>query len=220
MELRLNLSKRFRIVFAAAIAGVGLLAALLWSIQSKTVLRWTEDVKLADGRLVTLKRSQVLRGFGSVKLGRGNAKQTLEIVHPNDPSQTIKWVGTDHLSTLAVFEYKFETYLLTKPQWGSSYDIYNCPDPPYLLFRYSAGVWAPLPLQASPIKTIAVNVTANVFDAEDQIRSSAYHLSIDQTQNKWVNDGRTKYVLDLTKFSEQIYRPGSDCRQHNYLYAN
>jgi hypothetical protein len=84
-----------------------LLAGAFWAVKGYLdgTVSWKEDVRLPDGRIVTLSRSVGFRG-GTAAFGsrQTESKQRIEFVHP-DSGQSVAWTNPKkegRLNTLAL----------------------------------------------------------------------------------------------------------------------
>lgn len=153
-------------------------------------LEWTEDVRLPDGRIVTLSRSAEFKG-GTAPFGKRQteSKQRFEFRDP-ESGKSVIWTNTKtegRLRTLALGISNGKPWLLSTPAYGNDLYMYKCPGPPYLLFEYANGVWASKPLAQIPVKRIRANMTTNVLEASASITNGNIKLSADQTGNSYTN---------------------------------
>jgi hypothetical protein len=105
-------------------------------------LKWTEYVKLPDGRIITLERSVEFNGpngaFGNPST---ESEQHLKFKHPTT-AEVIQWENQKEqgiLHTVALWFERDRPVLLALPAYGDDSIKYNCPNPPYLLYEYAAG---------------------------------------------------------------------------------
>jgi hypothetical protein len=178
-------------------------------------LKWTEDVQLPDGRVVTLTRYQEFKGPHELGDMPTESDYWFEFKHP-DTGEVVRWQSDRDLSTLALFMQNSKIFLLTKPQFGSSEFRYGCPNPPYLLFVLENAQWKQVSLKTIPLKRIRVNLT---FDAKYQrqvIRSFGLHLNTNQTQSS-EHEGRP-FIINFERLFEQTFDTQINCdRPRNYL---
>src|SRR5262245_41286285 len=136
--MRLNVPRRFVTAFLAVILIPSLAAC-------DTSLKWTEDVKLPDGRIVTLTRYQEFRGPTELGQPPTESDYWLEFNNP-DNGERVRWNGHRDLDTVALFIDEAMPLLLMTPGLGGAHRTYLCPDPLYLLYRYADGEWKQIPL--------------------------------------------------------------------------
>lgn len=204
-----------------------LLSALLLAACSDSDLTWTEDVKLPDGRVITLKRWVEFKG-GSSHLGDPSteSRQSLEFKHP-DTGEVVKWrnqmpqgpfridlsssapasfdTGPDNmapgrLKTVAVWLEDGKPRLLGEPMYGGDLARFYYPNPPYLLYEYSAGQWRNKPLAEIGIKRIRANLTASPVNSREDIERNNRHLTAAQTADSYTRPTGTYHVPYLIQF--------------------
>lgn len=191
------------LVLSLSLGGCGLL--------DERSIKWTEDAKLTDGRVVTLTRYQEFR---DADYDPGN--YWFEFKHP-DSGQIVHWESDRDLAPLVLLIHKGDVLLIVSPKWGSSVMRYKCPDPPYLLYRYDSQVWQQVSLADVPIKELRANVIYSVYDYVGEIKKRRNHLPIEVTQSQ--TRDRKQWIIDFRLMKEQTFG-GSNCgRSSNYLIA-
>jgi len=102
---------------------------------SESSLKWKEDVLLPDGRIVTLTRFQEFKRPSELFTPKGPSYHWFEFKHLEN-GEVIRWEDKGDLGTVALLIQSAAPYLLVKPYYGSSIRDFDCPNPPYLLFKY------------------------------------------------------------------------------------
>jgi hypothetical protein len=171
-------------------------------------LKWTEDVLLADGRIVTLTRYHEFHGPHAIGEPPAESEYWLEFKHP-DTGQHIRWENDGHLKTVALMLTDGVPELLVYPV-GSLF-MRKCPDPPYLLFRFEANRWAEVPLSAARGRKIKLNMTVAATDVRNEAKASDHRLSVQQVLKNARNPlNKFKgHDIDLGKLRTQSF--GSRC---------
>lgn len=170
-------------------------------------LKWTEDVMLPDGRIVTLTRYQEFKGPHEIGDTPTESDYWLEFKHP-ESGELVRWKSNRDLSALALMMSGKAPRLLVTPNFGGVFR-HKCPDPPYLLFEYRHGAWSETPLDALHGEKVRTNLTSSPKEATQLIRDSNYHLTSDQAlQMSPGNFG--KRAIDFTQLRGQTF--GSHCR--------
>lgn len=179
-------------------------------------LRWKEDVKLPDGRVVTLDRYQEFKGPHYIGVGEGPTESNywFEFKHP-DTGEKVRWESDRDLKTLVLMMDGHVPVLLTSPWWGSSMFRYHCPNPPYLLFRHEAGGWKQVAVGLVPVKRLQVNMTFSPGAQRALIRDSDHRLGVGTTQASRSN-GRP-YVIKFTLMTTQTFDPMNCHNESNEL---
>lgn len=192
--------------FAAAMG-----IAMLGGCSNESKLSWTEDVKLPDGRVVTLQRYTEFKS-GSSHLGDPSTEslQRFSFKHPKT-GETIRWENTEEqgrLKTIALWLVGDTPTLLTRPAYGGDEWTFKCPNPPYLLYEYVQGQWKSKPLVQIGINRLRSNMTAHPLKKRQHIEDNKRHLTADQTADSYTyRDGkyRVPYVLDFTDMPPQTF---------------
>jgi len=229
------------LTFAQLLVCAALLAGCV-----RSDLTWTEDVRLPDGRVITLKRWVEFKG-GSSHLGDPSteSRQSLEFKHP-DTGEIVKWhnqmpqgpfrmdlasstpasfdTGPDSmapglLKTVAIWLDHGKPRLLGEPMYGGDLDRFYCPNPPYLLYEYTAGKWRNKPLAEIGIQRIRANLTVSPINARDEIERNKRHLSAEQTADSYARPTGTyqvPYVIQFEAMPAQTFR-FEDCSRVSNL---
>lgn len=202
--------------FLASLA-VGTAFNLLACTAKNDSLNWTEDVRLPDGRIVTLTRHQEFKGPYELGDSPTPSDNWLEFKHPDD-GQVVRWrselkVGErvpfgdtlpelhpDYhagLATIALMMDGKTPVMLVEPSWSGSRDLYNCPAPTYLLYRWGTGeTWTLVPLGQVPLNRFHANLTSVDQDSRKLIEKSGFHLNADQTSSSKSGSGQS-YIVNF-----------------------
>jgi len=190
-----------------------LLVALAACSNPNAPLKWTEDVRLPDGRIVTLTRYQEFKGPHELGDTPSESDYWFEFKHP-DTGEVIRWQSNRDLAqTNALMVVDKTPFLLVTPSFGG-YDRYQCPNPPYLLFRYE-GSWKQIAVDHIPVKRFRVNMTFGASDSRKLIESSGNHLTADQTSNSMHN--YVPYIINFSLMKKQIFDIQNCARNINWL---
>lgn len=187
-----------------------LLAFMLVACGQSSELSWTEDVKLPDGRVVTLSRWVEFKGPYAMGDTPNESKQWFEFKHPQT-GQVVKWENSDELgmlNTLALWIENGNPILLSKPALGGDSRKFQCPNPPYLLYEYASGKWQIKPLAQIPRQRIRANMTTHPKMRREEIEASKRRLSVEQTTNSYTyRDGveRVPYVISFEEMPPQTF---------------
>jgi hypothetical protein len=195
---------------------------LLSACGNSKEFTWTEDVKLPDGRVVTLKRWVEFKG-GSSHLGDPSteSRQSLEFKHP-DTGATVKWQNDQEqgrLKTIAIWVEQGNPFILSEPAYGGDLRKYNCPNPPYLLYAYANGQWSPKPLAQIPFKKIRANMTTHLLEKREEIQSYDRRLTAAQTADSYAQYKglhRVPYVIQFEGMQLQTFKE-EDCSRVSNL---
>ncbi len=177
-------------------------------------LKWTEDVLLPDGRVVSLARYQEFKGPHEIGQPPTESDYWFEFKHP-DTGDAVRWESDRDLATRALVIDEGVVGLLVTPNFGGMYRK-KCPDPPYLLFYYNAGEWHEESIETLRGRQITTNMTYGVSDSREEIRSSSYHLSKEQVLRNARGPFRDNKAIDFSKLTTQTF--GMRCNPpYNWL---
>jgi hypothetical protein len=200
-------------------ARVMLLAIVLAACGSSD-LTWTEDVKLPDGRVVTLKRWVEFKGAYAMGDTPNESKQRLEFKHPVT-GETVKWENvedTGMLRTIALLLDNGTPMLLTEPNLGQDFHQFKCPNPPYLLFEYVAGQWRNRPLAQIPVKNLRSNVTSRPKQEREAIEFNKRHLTVEKTRDSYTyykGVHKVPYIIKFDNMPTQTFNDADCSRPSN-----
>ena len=173
-------------------------------------LTWTEDVKLPDGRVVTLTRWVEFKGPYTMGDTATESKQRLQFKHP-ETGEIVKWENDKEpglLKTVAIVLDKGNPVLLGTPAYGGDYFKFNCPNPPYLMYEYMSGQWRARPLAQVPVKTIRANLTTHAKQMREEIEANKRHLTAAQTSDSYTyRDGvfKVPYIIRFDGMPAQTF---------------
>ena len=168
--------------------GSVLLAATLIGCGSGDALEWTEDVRLPDDRVITLKRVVEFKGPQPLGGTPTESFQKFEFKHP-DSNESIKWEShkkDGYLKTVAIWFEQGRPVLLLMPAYGDDKHKFNCPNPPYLLQEFVDKRWQEKPLSKIPISEIRSNMTTHVKELRGAIEKRRYRLTTRETANSFI----------------------------------
>jgi len=179
--------------------GIALLACLTGCTRS---LRWSEDVRLPDGRVITLQRYQEFGGAHELLQEPTESDYWLEF-KPPDSGKTVRWSSDRTLATVALMMDGTVPRLLLTPQFDGVY-THKCPDPPYLLYEFRNGRWASVPLAVLRGMRVVPNMTYSPSDARAEIESSGKHVSMPEVG--LYSAGRMNDItIDFGKLATQTF---------------
>jgi len=168
--------------------------------NANSPLRWIEDVRLPDGRIVTLTRYQEFKGPHEWGGTPTVSDYWFEFKHP-DTGQVVRWQSDRDLDALAMFMDGKVPMLLVRPNFGGV-ERRNCPNPPYLLFRF-VGSWEQVPLEQIPVKRLRANLTFGISGERKIIESSNFHITAEQTSNTTFQD--VPFIINFSLMKEQTF---------------
>lgn len=175
--------------------------------QPTSSLRWTEDVRLPDGRIITLNRYQEFKGPHEVGQPLGASNYWLEFPHP-DTGKKIRWEQNTppYLIPVALITKGPSSFLLTMPGAGMAWEEYRCPNPIFILFKQDAGgKWIKAELSELPDKKITANLTYTPEEKRNEIKQSHHHLPVSKTENQ--TNGGHKFEMNFSGIKQEFNDP-------------
>jgi hypothetical protein len=121
-------------------------------------LAWKQEVPLQDGRVVVLDRLSYI-GAEALLMNRlrMEVEQTLAFTHP-DSGQRIEWkIPKGLLPFLLDFDAGVPYYVFYAHTVGD-YNRWECPNPPYLVFKHAGGQWQRIPFDELPARFVNRNL--------------------------------------------------------------
>jgi hypothetical protein len=197
-----------------------LYVALLFSSLpacGKAPVQWTEDVLLADGRVLTVTRHSQFNGPREVDHPPQESEWWMEFRHP-DTGESVRWKSNSDVMPVALLINAGKTQLLVSLS-GDGLSTFKCADPPYLLYSYQSGRWTQVPLSELRGRKIHPNMTYAVTDVEETVARTP-HLNAGQAQSFSLS--RTYDLrgadIDFRQFGEQIFGDLRRCNPpFNYM---
>jgi hypothetical protein len=154
MEIYMNLSNQ-KITRRNARWLLGLMMALVMASVplmegcSGNTGTWQEEVKLLDGRVITVTQKRRYEG-------RVPREHWLTFKLQEFGDQDISWHENLRPQVLNVYQGKL--YVVGMPFTGQEFRMYGNPDPSYLGYRYEAGEWQRIPFDEIPLAIYDTNL--------------------------------------------------------------
>ncbi len=112
-------------------------------------LHWSQEVQLHDGRVIVMERVSERTGNIVPENVSMEKSQSIAFVSP-DTNEKITWsIPKGLLPYTLDFENKIP-YLVLVAYTVADYNAWNCPNPPYLVYRYGSGSWVAIPFEQLP----------------------------------------------------------------------
>ena len=128
-------------------------------------LAWKQEVPLQDGRMIVLDRLSHIGAEDVLMRLRMETAQTLTFTHP-DSGQRIEWsIPKGLLPFMLDFDQGVPYYVLTAHTVGD-YNNWECPNPPYMVFKYVDKQWQRIPFKELPEQFSARNLFSMARDYE------------------------------------------------------
>lgn len=118
---------------------------------------WKEDVKLLDGREITVTQTRRFEGsYNGVNYGSVVREVWLTLKLPEFGNQEIIW--HENLLPWVVNVYKGKLYVVGWPPTGREFYLYGGSRPPYIGFVYENNKWKRIPFAEIPVEIYDVNM--------------------------------------------------------------
>jgi len=181
----------------AALVLVGALAATLLTGCGVESIKWTEEVLLADGRKVDVRRYQEFGGNYEPGQSATISTYWLEFTNP-DTNEKIKYQGSKELRTAALFSHQSRIYLILSIGLGGSRYTEGCPNPPYIFFEYRDGQWKRISYAQSPVKKIEKNMVSDAKSSLERIKNNRHYLIASEVRKDVEMHDAWPSTIDIT----------------------
>lgn len=148
-------------------------------------LTWQEEVKLLDGRVITVKqkwlydRDRMPRDF------------TLTFKLPEFSDKEIVW--HENLMPQVLNVHQGKLYVVGIPFGEAEFRRYGKPFPEYVPYRYEAGQWQRIPFNEIPVAIYDTNMTIN-----SEPENGATHISLSDKEREMNDDRIRDYFKRIT----------------------
>ena len=177
----------FRKYFAFVLTALALSAC-----GNNSELSWTEEVKLADGRIIVVKRYSEFKAPHEIGQPSGESYMRMEFEHPitkemvryesklfattpemeKARAKPVSDPGVKH-RPYALMLRGDDLYVVTHIDSNID-DFLGCPDPPFLLYLWKRGIWERRSLEEIPLRQFVPNVTIDPLLARPKITESSH----------------------------------------------
>lgn len=131
-------------------------------------LAWKQEVPLQDGRMIVLDRMSHIGAEDVLMRLRMETAQTLTFKHP-DTGQRIEWSIPKGLTPYTFDLDQGVPYYVLTAHTVADYNDWDCPNPPYMVFKYANGQWQRIPFGELPERLTARNLFSMARDYEKYI---------------------------------------------------
>lgn len=198
-----------------------ILSFALVACDRASELTWKEDVRLQDGRVITVSRRSEFKAPHEIGQRPGESHMWLEFEHPitkevvrfdsklrGDSEEMVaagaKADGDPSLMhrPYALMARQSDLYVVTWLDANIDH-FFGCPDPPFLLYRWQQGRWERRPLEEIPYRRFAPNLTVDVESERQKIEASGRHLKAGEIVFSEVGYGPVEF--DFTGMTQQTF---------------
>ena len=149
-------------------------------------IKWTEDVRLPDGRIVTLTRYQEFKGPHELFQSATESGYWFEFTNP-DTGRVVRRDGDRTQQTAELLLSDKAPWLLVRLTFNG-WEKFDCPNPAFLLYKHEGDTWHQKPLEEIPVKRFRANMTGSVRVAEETILKYHHHLPVEVTANSVIDN--------------------------------
>lgn len=136
---------------------IGLAAMGLSACDRGRTIEWKEEVKLQDGRVVMVERMSKQTGVIFPENTVIEYEKTLSFTHP-DTSERIDWILPKGTGAWMLDFDRGIPYLVLRTSSVADYNTWDCPNPPWLAFRYEAERWQRIGQEQLPVRFVKPNL--------------------------------------------------------------
>ncbi len=137
---------------------------------------WKEEVLLHDGSKVIVTRIQTRQG--NHELGQNPPIKEQKIIFKLSNGEQIVWeddfspdIRSANFDLFALHILNNVPYLIASPSGCLSYNKWKRPNPPYVVFSYTAHAWKAIPLSSLPKEFNAMNLIINTSTHIDKLNN-------------------------------------------------
>jgi hypothetical protein len=176
---------------------LALLASTLLVACGAEDLAWRQEVPLHDGRIVVLdRRSHIGPRAPLMQNLRMETEQMLAFTHP-DTGQRIEWKIPDGLQPYVLDFEAGVPYYVFYAHTVADYNDWECPNPPYMVFKYVSGQWQRIPFEELPARFVKPNLMPMAksyerFIVNGHVTQEALHGYFKQSPKEYQVIGREK----------------------------
>jgi hypothetical protein len=136
---------------------IGMLAAGFAMSACGRTIEWKQEVPLHDGRVIVIERESEQGGYDPFVGMRMETAQTLSFVHPAT-GERVRWkLPTGLLPHMLDFD-KATPYYVLIAHTVADYNKWGCPNPPYMVFRYTGKDWERISFEQLPTPFVTPNL--------------------------------------------------------------
>lgn len=141
---------------------------------------WKEEVLLHDGSKIIVERWQKHGGRHELGQNPGISDQSITFTIP-DIDKTIKWkdkysveIGSCNFNLVSLHILKNTPYIITTACGCLSYNKWERPNPPYIIFKFENDEWKRMNLAELPMEFKNINITIDTVNDEEELVKQAF----------------------------------------------
>ena len=140
---------------------------------------WKEEVLLHDGSKIVVTRSQSHGGRHEIGQPSPIKEHAITFTLPS-LNKSITWrdefseeIGHSNFDLLALHILNGIPFIAVSPDGCLSYNKWDRPNPPYVIFKYDGNAWQRIPLSEFPAEFKEINLVVNTLRHEMEISSQS-----------------------------------------------
>lgn len=185
----INMTTRIR---SMALGLMMVVMPLVGGCGDNNMLTWTEDVKLLDGRVITVTQK---RQYESVYTGSNHGTLPREFwltfKLPEFGGEEITW--HENLLPQVLNVYQGKLYVVGAVDTQVAFIRYGKPFPEYVAYRYEAGQWKRIPFNEIPVAIYDTNMWI-----DNEPENSARHVSLSDKLTEMKDDSIRDHYKKLS----------------------
>jgi len=176
--------------------------------EAGKTIEWKQEVPLQDGRVIVVERISRQTGKIMPENVIMESEQTLSFAHP-DTQERIRWTLPDGLLPAALdFDGK-TPYFVLRAYTVSDYNKWDCPNPPWLVYRYEEGEWGRVRFEKLPAGIVSQNLLP-MFKMSP-LKEGGGRVTVRQLDDYWRHFAPSERVRAKTISREKISPIGKGC---------
>lgn len=185
---------------------IGLAAMGLNACDRGRTIEWKQEAPLHDGSVLVVERISVQTGKVFPENVVMETEQTLIFTHP-DTQERIRWTLPKGLQPAALdFDGKIP-YLVLKAYTVADYNAWDCPNPPYLVYRFERGAWGRIPFEQLPVVFVSRNLVPMFKDSP--LKEGGDRMTARQLDDYWKDYPNPKTAKAISR--EKVNAIGEGC---------
>lgn len=189
------------------------LGIALTGCDTGRTLEWKQEAPLADGRVIVVDRYSEQGPHSNKHNMRMEIGQELAFTHP-DTGERIRWRVMNGLQPHMLDFDSGTPYYIFRAYTVLDYNNWDCPNPPYLVYRYEKGGWNRTPFEKLPTQFAKPNLMAMAKSFEKYISSGLVSVS---ALERYFNEHDPPYRVIGR---ERISPIGYGCREGTLIRLN
>lgn len=174
--------------------------------ESGRTLDWKQEVQLHDGRVIVVERISKQTGNIFPENVVMESEQTLSFTHP-DTQEKIRWTLPQGLLPAALDFDQKTPYFILRAYTVSDYNKWECPNPPWLVYRYERNAWSRVQFEELPLSITHRNLLP-MFKV-GPLKESGGMVTVRQLEEYWKSYPKPEEARAISR--EKVNPIGKGC---------